>query len=477
MDEERHFLYLVSSQSDISLFHLGLDGQSHPKKLIQKNLRTLMKDQDESLSLSVVGLSVVPKVRSLAQLELILSDGRRVYLSVEEKKSLAFRLGLTRAKSTPTQDFKIVHIISAPPVLREASEMSEVPTGVPKASNEPVVDQGSELKSTNGPLVSVAYSSGGLMAMASKTSKSEGKSELLILLNDSSLKEGADLWNPSLSDYGEMVNRIVLSGNVLSVWEVFPSREKLTRAEKVLDPLGWKEDYFQWTLEAKANQLWSFGAMKTAFFLPRRVLKVVTTRGVSTVIVKRAVDLLAENLHHSESLSPMKAFMERFGALETTAMAHQLASQLVDLPESIFQSPQPQSLASEKWEIVKRRALLVARHPDVMGKGRPILGKAQREMEDIPSEGERGILLTVARLLHCVWTKKLVKFRKEGNEVRQSNFWSMDNRMKLGPQEGVEDIKFVLSISLLHSLVLWSIFTEFLGPVFLVLYWRPSVKM
>ncbi|KAF8527887.1 nucleoporin [Hysterangium stoloniferum] len=331
VDEERQYLYTLTQRPHISMFSLGLRGDS---LLLRSTLKNIIADTNRivpSDAFTIVGLHVIQKgarandASDQPQLMAVTSTGARLYFSKQR-----YMMGMD------PDTLQLTHVRLPPQSLRHppadpvsAARVSSYLPPVTAVNGAPF-----HVKRIEGS----CYASGVTLERQSPGEDPE-KSDFIICISPdlATLSSLGSLPTPSYNQYStypsssggprailtEYAGVMTISGNAWDMCEV-PSVPSSHKPPESL-------------VAAVTNEL------ATQFSRPQRKFLVITNMGLNLVVKRRAVDFLSASLVEADlgNQAALQDFFASFGRDQTCAMLFALASGNIFLSSESGQSATP----------------------------------------------------------------------------------------------------------------------------------------
>lgn len=407
-DNERQILYSRTEEMKLQVYVLGPNGDGSLKKVAEE--RNLVSQRDahyggrqssgprtssRSPKPSIVCISPLSTLESKwLHLLLVLSDGRRMYLSTSPSSgSLS---GFNNNHHKPSC-LKVVTTRPSPPW-----GVSGLAFGAASLASRP---QNEDLSLK----VESAYYSAGTLVLSDASPPS--MSSLLVLNRDSSMHSSVsgNLGTTVRSSRAlrEYVSSLPVEGRMLFVADVLPLPEIASTLQSLYSEIefGGYENSIE-LCERASGKLWARGDLSTQTILPRRRIVIFSTVGMMEIVFNRPVDILRRLFESNSPRSILEDFFNRFGAGEAAAMCLMLAARIV--PSENLISNVVAEKAAEAFEDPRLVGMPQLEGTSGLSNTRTAasgfsMGQVVHEAEPVFSGAHEGLCLCSSRLLFPVW--------------------------------------------------------------------------
>lgn len=414
VDNERHILYTRTEEMKLQVYDLGANGNGPVKKVAEQ--RNLVDQRDgtrrstgtrmnsQSAKPSIVCIAPLSSLESKwLQLVVVLSDGRRLYLSTSASGGSSSSVGSLTGLNT-------VH--HRPSCLKVVTSRPSPPLGV--GGSLPFGRSNSEDVTLK---VETANYSAGLLTLSNSSPST--MSSLLIVNKDSTSQStqtaNFGLGGRNVRALRESVVSLPIEGRMLYVADVSPLPDMVATVQLLYIDTELCEAVGDNSLNA-SGKLWAQGDMAIQHILPRRRVIIFSTMGMMELVFNRPVDILRRILESSAPRSVLEDFFNRFGAVEAAAMCLMLAAKMVNINDGLVSNIVAEKAAEafEDPRIVgmpqlenSSAALTSSRTPP----GGFSMGQVVKEAEPVFSGAHEGLSLCASRLLFPVWELPIMVVR------------------------------------------------------------------
>ncbi|KAK1308416.1 hypothetical protein QJS10_CPA09g00382 [Acorus calamus] len=402
VDNERHILYARTEEMKLRVYDLGIDGDGPLKRIAEEQN------------------FLDPKTHSMEWLHLVivLSDGRRLYLSTSNPA------GGNRGSVGSLNDPSNIH--QRPCCLKIVATRPSPPLGIGSGLAFGSLSMAGRLQNEDLSLkVEAGYYSAGTLLLSD--SSPAAMSSLVVVNRDSSTHSsypGNIGMGASSHALREIVSSLPIEGRMLSVADVLPSADVVAMVNSLYSD---KESGIYGSIggswEKALGKLWAKGDLPNQHILPRRKIVVFSTMGMMEVVFNRPVDILRRLLESNGPRSLLEDFFNRFGAGEAAAMCLMLAAKLVDVEENLISNTVSEK-AAEAFE--DPRLVGMPRLEDTRAvsstattPGSFSMGQVVQEVEPVFSGAHEGLCLCTSRLLIPIWELPIMIIKGEvGSETQ-----------------------------------------------------------
>ncbi|EPS59160.1 hypothetical protein M569_15648, partial [Genlisea aurea] len=415
-DSERNILYARTEEMKVQVFSLGSNSNSPLKKVAEeRNLITHGGRQQsgprtpQAVKFSIVCMSTLSTLESKClHLVVILSDGRRMYLSTAPGSGNGGGVGSFDSRNRPPCCLKVVFTRPAPPIGG---------TGIGALGALSLAGR-SHADTLSLKIESACYSAGALVLSDSSATP---VSSLLVVNRDSNpqfFSSGGPKGSRALK---ESISSIPVEGRMLFVADVLHQPDTASVVESLYSETGLGGYHYPLESAEKASlKLWARGDLSVQHILPRRRMVIFSTVGMMEVVFNRPIEILWRLLESNSPRSLLEDFCSRYGAGETASMCLMLAARIVCT--ETFISNLVADKAAEAFEDPR-----VVGVPQLGGSG-PVsnsrtsaggfsMGQVVQEAEPVFSGAYEGLCLCTSRLLLPLWYFPVFSVRTDSLSV------------------------------------------------------------
>ncbi|XVF85446.1 hypothetical protein PTKIN_Ptkin17bG0118800 [Pterospermum kingtungense] len=415
VDSERQILYARTEEMKIQVFVMGPSGDGPLKKVAEE--KNLLNQKDAQYGArqtstprasnrlakpSIVSISPLSTLESKwLHLVVILSDGRRMYLSTSSSSG-------SNGSAGGLAGFNNHH--HRPSYLKVVTTRPSPPLGVNVGLTFGAMSLAGRTQTEDLSLkVETAYYSAGILVLSDSSPPT--MSSLLIIRRDSSsqLSQSGSLGASARSSrvLRESVSTLPVEGRMLFVADVLPLPDTAATVLSLYSELefcGFESSAE--SSEKASGKMWARGDLSTQHILPRRRIVVFSTMGMMEVVFNRPIDILRRLFESNAPRPILEDFFNRFGAGEAAAMCLMLAARIVHSENLISNAVAEKAAeAFEDPRIVGMPQLEGSSglsHTRTAARGFS-MGQVVQEAEPVFSGAHEGLCLFSSRLLVPVW--------------------------------------------------------------------------
>ncbi|XP_050231791.1 nuclear pore complex protein NUP155 isoform X2 [Mercurialis annua] len=427
VDNERQILYARTEEMKLQVFLLGPDGDGSLKKVAEE--RNLISHKDthyggrqstgprassRSAKPSIVSISPLSTVESKwLHLVVVLSDGRRMYLSTTSSAGNNGTVGgFSRFNQRPNC-LKVVTTRPSPPIGVSGGLTFGAVSLASRNPNEDLT-----LK------VETSYYSAGTLILSDSSPPTMSS---LVIVNRDSTSQSSASGSLGASPRGsralrEIVSSLPVEGRMLFVADALPLPDTAATVQSLYSEL----EFFGFessveSFEKSSGKLWARGDLSTQHILPRRRIVVFSTMGLMEVVFNRPVDILRRLFESNSPRSILEDFFNRFGAGEAAAMCLMLAARIVH-SETLISNVVGEK-AAETFEDPRVVGMPQLDGMNALSNTRTTtggfsMGQVVQEAEPVFSGAYEGLCLCSSRLLFPLW--EFPVFVSKGGSVSSS---------------------------------------------------------